>query len=86
MLALIEQADDKKARTYISVKAAWKLYGYKEQYLRRLLRQKKLSGIKIGQAWLIEVPSLKNYLFLFNQSQDSRFGPRTRERRNCFRF
>ena len=78
MLALIGQEDGKKAGTYISVKAAWKLYGYKQQYLRRLLRQKKLSGIKIGQAWLIEVPSLKNYLFLLSQSQDRRFGLRTK--------
>ena len=77
MFALIGQANSKKVRTYVSVKDAWKLYGYRQQYLRRLLRQKKLSGIKIGPAWLIEVPSLKNYLFLSSQSQDRRFGPRT---------
>jgi len=45
---------------------------------------KKLSGTKKGQVWLIEVPSLQNYLLLFNQSQDSRYGPRLEERRNRF--
>jgi hypothetical protein len=43
MLAFIGQDDGKKARTYISVKATWKLYGYKQQYLRRLLRQKNFQ-------------------------------------------
>jgi phage antirepressor YoqD-like protein len=78
MLPLIGQADGKKVRTYISVKDAWKLYGYKVQYLRRLLRQKKLSRRKIGQVWLIEVSSLENYLFSSNQSKDRRCGPRTK--------
>jgi hypothetical protein len=80
MLTLIGQTDGKKVRAYISVKDAWKLYGYKEQYLRRLLRQKKLLRRKIGQVWLIEVSSLENYLFSSNQSKDRRCGPRTKKR------
>jgi len=44
MFPLIGQSDGKKVQTYISVKDAYKLSGYKLQYLRRLLRQ-KLSGI-----------------------------------------
>jgi excisionase family DNA binding protein len=77
MLALIGQPNGKKVRTYISVKDACKLYGYKEQYLRRLLRQRKLSRKKIGQLLLIEVSSLENYWFSSNQSKDRRYGPRT---------
>lgn len=65
-----------KVRTYVSVKDACKLSGYKEQYLRRLLRQRKLSRRTIGQVWLIEVSSLQSYLLLANQFQDKRFGPR----------
>jgi hypothetical protein len=76
MLALIGQADGKKVRTYISVKDACKLSGYKQQYLRRLLRQKKLKRKKIGQVWLIEVSSLRNYLLFANQLEDNRYGPR----------
>jgi hypothetical protein len=49
MFALIGQANGKKSRTYISVKAACKLSGWKQQYLRRLLRQEKLSKIRMGQ-------------------------------------
>jgi hypothetical protein len=45
MLSLIGQSDGKKVRTYISVKDACKLYGYKQQYLRRLLRQKNFYQI-----------------------------------------
>ena len=80
MFALIGQSDGKEVQTYISVKDAWKLYGYKRQYLRRLLRQKKLSRKKVGQVWLIEVSSLQNYLLLADQLQDKRFGPRVEER------
>jgi len=78
MLSLMGQADGKKVRTYISVKDACKLYGYREQYLRRLLRQKKPSRRKIGQVWLIEVSSLRNYLLFADQLQDNRYGPRKR--------
>lgn len=35
--------------TYISVKTTWTNSGYCEQYLRRLLRENSLEGIKIGQ-------------------------------------
>jgi hypothetical protein len=42
MFALMGLADGQNVRTYISMKDAWKQYGYKEQYLRRLLRQKNL--------------------------------------------
>jgi hypothetical protein len=41
MLALIGQAKGKKVQTYVSVKDACKISGYKQQYVRRLLRQKK---------------------------------------------
>jgi hypothetical protein len=51
------------------VKDTCKLSGYKQQYLRQLLRQRKLSRRKIGQVWLTEVASLENYLFTSNQSQ-----------------
>jgi hypothetical protein len=82
MLSLIGQADGKRVRTYVSVKDACKLSGYKQQYLRRLLRQKKkkLSRKKIGQVWLIEVSSLENYLFSLSASKDRRCGPRTKKR------
>jgi len=47
---------------YISVKAAASRFGYSGQYLRRLLRDGKLDGVKIGQVWLIKLDSLKIHL------------------------
>jgi hypothetical protein len=82
MFDLIGKSSNKKARTYIPVNAACKLSGYNQQYLRRLLRQEKLEGIKIGQVWLIETLSLENHLSLGDQGRDRRYGPQTRKKRN----
>jgi hypothetical protein len=46
MIALIRQIQGQEVRTYIPVKVASKLAGYNQQCLRRLLRQRKLGGIK----------------------------------------
>jgi excisionase family DNA binding protein len=45
-----------------SVKAAGDLSGYSLQYLRRLLRNGKLIGLKVGQLWLIELAAFEAYL------------------------
>lgn len=59
----------------ISVKDAAKYSGYSQQYLRRLLRNKKLIGLKVGQLWLIEVESLERLLIIVINSKDQRFEP-----------
>jgi len=61
---------------HISVKAAAAISGYSIQYLRRLLREGLLDGIKIGQVWLIEMASLDAYLKYANSMGDRRCGPR----------
>jgi hypothetical protein len=86
MLALIGHTSDKELRTYIPVKAACKLSGYNQQYLRRLLRQEKLGGIKVGQVWLIEILSLENHLSLGHQGQDRRYGPQIGKKRNSIKY
>ena len=60
---------------HISVSSATKITGYNAQYLRRLLRNKKMEGIKIGQVWLIKLKSLQEYLHQVEHSSDQRFGP-----------
>jgi hypothetical protein len=40
---------------HISVKAAATFSGYCKQYIRRLLRLGRLTGLKVGQVWLIEI-------------------------------
>jgi excisionase family DNA binding protein len=56
----------------ISVKAAAEYSGYSQQYLRRLLRTKKLVGLKVGQLWLIDVDKFEDYIFLGRNSKDKR--------------
>ena len=59
----------------ISVKDAAEYSGYSEQYLRRLLRNNKLIGLKVGQHWLVRMESLESYMNKVYHSQDHRFGP-----------
>lgn len=60
----------------ISVKAAAFHSGYNMQYLRRLLRDGRLPGMKLGQTWLIDKGTFEAYLENANRTQDKRFGPR----------
>jgi excisionase family DNA binding protein len=46
------------------------------QYLRRLLRDGRLTGMKLGQTWLIDKRTLEAYLENANHTIDKRFGPK----------
>ncbi len=59
----------------ITVKDAAFQSGYNIQYLRRILRSDVLSGVKIGQMWLIEKDAFESYLANAYQTSDQRFGP-----------
>ncbi len=61
---------------HISVKTASKYSGYSLQYLRRLLRSGCLSGLKIGQLWLIDKHVFDTFLESTQVSQDRRYGPK----------
>ncbi|MBC8509640.1 MAG: helix-turn-helix domain-containing protein [Anaerolineales bacterium] len=60
----------------IPVKAAAEFSGYSMQYLRRLLRSGRLSGLKVGQVWLIDKTAFDTYLEGAKASNDRRFGPK----------
>jgi hypothetical protein len=45
----------------ISVKDAVEHSSYSLQYLRRLLRNGKLAGLRVYQIWLIEKTAFENY-------------------------
>ncbi len=60
----------------ISVKGAAFHSGYNVQYLRRLIRNGKLTGMKLGQTWLIDKRTLDAYLEDANHTKDKRFGPK----------
>ena len=59
---------------HITVKAASLFSGYNIQYLRRLIRNELLFGLKVGQIWLIDKRVLDGYLGKTKNSNDSRFG------------
>ena len=61
---------------HISVQAAAGYSGYSLQYLRRLLRNGKLAGIKIGQLWLVDKGNIDVYLEAAQTAIDQRFGPK----------
>ncbi len=61
---------------YITVLGATQLTGYNSQYLRRLLRNGKLTGMRIGQSWLILLESLDIYLVSMKAATDRRCGPK----------
>ncbi len=60
----------------ISVKVAAIHSGYNIQYLRRLLRDSRLIGMKLGQTWLIDKRTFEAYLENANHKKDKRFGPK----------
>ena len=60
----------------ISVNSAAFHSGYNVQYLRRLLRDGRLIGVKMGQTWLIDKRTLEAYLENANHAKDKRFGPK----------
>jgi hypothetical protein len=60
----------------IAVKAAAFHSGYNFQYLRRLLRDGRMLGMKLGQVWLIDIRKFEAYLDHAHQAGDKRFGPK----------
>ena len=60
----------------ITVKDAAHHSGYNIQYLRRMLRAGALSGVKIGQMWLIKMDALETYLNWAENTSDHRRGSR----------
>ena len=60
----------------ISVNIAAFHSGYNVQYLRRLLRDGRLSGVKLGQTWLLDKNTFEAYLKNAQHTPDKRFGPK----------
>jgi hypothetical protein len=61
---------------HVSVHMAAEYSGYSMQYIRRLLRNSTLTGIKMGQMWMIDKTVLDIYIGQANSSSDQRFGPK----------
>ncbi len=74
----IKFLDSPKEHLYIEVRKAAVQFKYSGQYLRKLLRNEKLNGVKIGQVWLIAYDSLLEYIKAAAITNDFRFGPRVK--------
>jgi excisionase family DNA binding protein len=61
---------------HMSIQAAAEYSGYNLQYLRRIVRQGEVEGVKVGQVWLVDLASLDAYLKRVQNTDDRRYGPR----------
>jgi excisionase family DNA binding protein len=71
---------------FVTIQVAAEATGYNLQYLRRWLRAGKITGIKIGQVWLIEFDSLEAYIKLNTDSGDKRCGPKNFRSKECIQM
>ena len=71
-----EKPVDSVLDNHMSIQAAAEYSNYNLQYLRRLVRQGEVEGVKVGQVWLVNVASLEAYLNRVQNMDDRRYGPR----------
>ena len=76
MISLRQTNSPQVLDNHISVQVAASYSGYSLQYLRRLPRNGKLEGIKIGQLWLVNKGALDTCLKQVRNATDQRFGPK----------
>ena len=74
MLVFNSSSSPQVLNNCISVQVAASYSGYSTQYLRRLLRNGKIEGTKIGQLWLVEKGALDVYIEKAQDATDQRFG------------
>ena len=86
MFVFNSSSSPKVLSNHISVQVAAKYSGYSTQYLRRLLRNGKLEGVKIGQLWLVDISALDVYLEQAYDAIDQRFGPKWFFSLKCLRM
>ena len=65
---------------WITTEEAAEQSGYHVNYIRRLMRQGKVTGRKAGLMWWIERDSLRDYLAKVKEAGSQRFGPGGLER------
>ena len=76
MISINQAISPQVLNNHISVQVAASYSGYSAQYLRRLLRNGKIEGTKIGQLWLVEKGALDIYIEQAQDATDHRFGPK----------
>jgi len=76
MLSIFGREEEVVLGKYVSIATASSRSGYCEQYLRRLVRNGKLNGIKVSQIWFIDANNLRTYLDNAQGIGNARCGPR----------
>ena len=76
MISLYKTNSPRILNNHMSVCGAALYSNYCLQYIRRLLRNGKLEGVKIGQLWLVDKSVLDLYLKQTQDTTDQRFGPK----------
>ena len=76
MISFNKTISSQVLNNHISVQVAASYSGYSLQYFRRLLRNEKLEGIKIGKLWLVDIGALDIYIEQAQGATDQRFGPK----------
>jgi len=74
MISFNQAVSPQVLNNHMSVQVAAVYSGYSTQYLRRLLRNGKIEGTKIGQLWLVEKGALDGYIEKAQDATDQRFG------------
>jgi len=76
MISINQAISPQVLNNHISVQGAASYSGYSLQYVRRLLRNGKVEGTKIGQSWLVDKGALDLYIEQAQDATDQRFGPK----------
>ena len=61
---------------WLSVEEAADRSGYHPEYLRRLIRAKRIEAVKKGLMWWVDPDSLDAYLKDAQEADDARYAPR----------
>lgn len=62
---------------WLTVKEAAELSGYNLEHIRRLIRAGEIQAQKWGNlSWMVNKPSLLEYIERAKKSEDKRFGPK----------
>jgi excisionase family DNA binding protein len=62
---------------WITTTEAAEISGYNAEYIRRLVRQGRLTAQKKGNAWWVDGKALQAYLKTAKKAADKRHGPKS---------
>lgn len=64
------------SETWLTTQEAADFSGYHVNYIRQIIRAKKIKARKFGPVWQVSKESLQTYLQTAEKSDDKRLGPK----------